>query len=49
MLERWRRAARSTQDNPDAHRRMLESADRLNSGEDIATVPWTQAKARLGL
>ena len=49
MLERWRRVAWSTQDNPDAHRRMLESAGRLNSGEDIATVPWTQAKARLGL
>ena len=49
MLERWRRVAWSTQDDPDAHRRMLENADRLNAGEDIATVPWEQVKARLGL
>lgn len=49
MLERWRRVAWSTQDNPSAHRRMLENAARLNAGEDVAAVPWDQVKARLGL
>jgi hypothetical protein len=49
MLERWQRVAWSTQDDPDAHRRMLENAARLNAGEDIGTVPWEQVKARLGL
>jgi hypothetical protein len=49
MLERWRRVARSAQDNPDAHQRMLRNAARLNAGEAVTTVPWEQAKARLGL
>jgi hypothetical protein len=48
VLERWRRVAWSTQDDPAAHLRMLENADRLNAGEVIATVPWDQVKARLG-
>ena len=39
MLERWRRVAWSTLDDPSAHRRMLESAARLNAGEQITTVP----------
>lgn len=49
MLERWRRVAWSTRDDPQAHRRMLENADRLSTGEDVATVPWGQVKAQLGL
>ena len=49
MLERWRRVAWSSRDDPDAHRRMLENAARLNAGEDVTTVPWGQVKARLGL
>jgi hypothetical protein len=49
MLERWRRIAWSTRNDPDAHRWMLESAARLTSGEDVSTVPWEQVKAELGL
>jgi Family of unknown function (DUF6247) len=48
MLERWRRVAWSTSNDPDAHRWMLESAGRLSSGEDVATVPWEQVKAEFG-
>ena len=48
-LERWRRVAWSTQDDPDAHQRMLENADRLNARENVTAVPWDQVKARLGL
>ena len=48
MLERWRRVAWSSSD-PDAHRTMLDNAARLNAGESVATVPWEQVKARLGL
>jgi hypothetical protein len=44
MLERWRRVAWSTQDDPDVHRKMLETADRRNSGEDVRTVPWEQVR-----
>jgi hypothetical protein len=49
MLRRWQRVAWSTQDDPDAHRHMLASADRLSAGGDVATEPWQQAKARLDL
>jgi hypothetical protein len=49
MLERWRRVAWSTQDDRNAHHTMLETARRLNSGEDVATVPWEQVKTRLGM
>jgi hypothetical protein len=49
MLERWRRVAWSRSDDPDAHRTMLDNAARLNAGEGVATVPWEQVKARLGL
>lgn len=49
MLGRWRRVAWSTRDDPDAHRRMLDNADRLIAGENIATAPWQQVKTRLGL
>jgi len=47
-LKRWRLVAWSSQD-PQAHRRMLQNAARLMAGEDIATEPWEQTKARLGL
>jgi hypothetical protein len=49
MLERWRRVAWSTEVDPDAHSKMLESVTRLNAGEDFPTVPWEQVKTRLGL
>jgi hypothetical protein len=49
MQERWRRVAWSTQDDPDAHHKMLETADRLNSGEDVPTVPWEQVKTFAGV
>jgi len=40
MLERWRRVAWSTRNDPDAHRWMLECARRLSNGEDVTTVAW---------
>jgi hypothetical protein len=49
MLERWRRVAWSSSDDPDAHRTMLDNAARLNAGEGVATVPSEQVKAHLGL
>ena len=49
VLERWRRVAWSTRDDPDAHHMMLQNAARLTAGEDVATVQWEQARARLGL
>jgi hypothetical protein len=49
MLERWRRVAWSTRDDPEAHRRMLDNAGRLSAGENLATVPWQQVKTQLGL
>jgi hypothetical protein len=49
MLERWRRVAWSTRDDPEAHCRMLDSVDRLSVGEEVATVPWQQVRTRLGL
>jgi hypothetical protein len=49
VLRRWQRVAWSTQDDPEAHRRMLEHAARLTAGQDIATEPWPQTRTRLGL
>jgi Family of unknown function (DUF6247) len=49
MLDRWRRVAWSFQDDPEAHRHMLDTAARLIAGEDVPTVPWSQVKADLGL
>lgn len=49
MLERWWQVAWSTRDDPDAHRRMLEKADRLSAGENVASVPWQQVNTRLAL
>jgi Family of unknown function (DUF6247) len=48
LLERWRRVARSSRDER-AHRRMVEHADRLTGGDDVATEPWAATRARLGL
>jgi hypothetical protein len=44
-LERWRRIARSTQADPQAHRRMLTTAARLRSGEDIPSASVDEVKA----
>jgi hypothetical protein len=49
MLRRWQRVAWSAQDDPEAHRRMLERADQLAAGQDIATESWQETKRRLGL
>jgi Family of unknown function (DUF6247) len=49
MLRRWQRVAWSTQDDPDAHRRMLACADELNAGGVVATEPWQATRARLSL
>jgi hypothetical protein len=49
MLERWRRVAWSTRNDPDAHRWMLESASRLSAGMNVTTVSWEHVKADLGL
>jgi hypothetical protein len=49
MLRRWQRVAWSSRDNPDAHRRMLGHAARLGAGGEVATEPWQQTRARLGL
>lgn len=49
MLRRWQRVAWSSHDSPDAHRRMLEQAERLAAGEVVPTEPWAATKARLGL
>jgi hypothetical protein len=49
MLKRWQRVAWSRADDPEAHRRMLEHAERLNAGRRVATEPWEETKAALGL
>jgi hypothetical protein len=48
MLERWSRVALLSRDQ-ERHRRMLDHAERLQRGEDLATEPWSVTKARLGL
>lgn len=47
LLQRWQRIALSSRDEH-AHRRMLQHAERLADGDDIATEPWTHTRARLG-
>ncbi|MEV2274967.1 MULTISPECIES: DUF6247 family protein [unclassified Nocardiopsis] len=47
-LERWWRVAMSSRD-PEAHRHMLDVADRAQRGEPISSVPWSELKAELGL
>ncbi len=49
MLKRWQRVALTTQRDPHAHRQMLEHANHLIMGGDIATEPWQETKAKLGL
>lgn len=49
MLERWQRVAWSTRDDEAAHHPMLQAATRITTGQEVATVPWEQVKARLGM
>ena len=44
-LERWRRIARSTQADPQAHRRMLATAARLRAGENIPSASADDVRA----
>lgn len=44
-LERWQRIARSTQADPQAHRRMLATAARLRAGEDVPSVGVDEVRA----
>ncbi|GAA3604476.1 hypothetical protein GCM10022223_20130 [Kineosporia mesophila] len=48
-LTRWERVAFLTERDPEAYRRMLRTAERLNAGEDVETIPWEQVKRELGL
>jgi hypothetical protein len=48
ILDHWRRMAWLQQDR-EAYRHMLDTAARLNAGEDVPTVPWSELKAELGL
>jgi hypothetical protein len=47
-IERWWRVAWLSA-SPDAHREMLERAHQLIAGEPVATKPWAEIKAELGL
>ncbi|MBE1457283.1 hypothetical protein H4W79_001497 [Nocardiopsis terrae] len=47
-LDRWWHVAMSSRD-PEAHRRMLDTAAKVERGEPVCTVPWSELKARLGL
>jgi hypothetical protein len=49
MLRRWERVARLTVHDPQAHRRMLRTADALNAGEDVPMVSWERVRSELGL
>ncbi|MFG1873417.1 DUF6247 family protein [Sphaerisporangium sp. NPDC049003] len=46
-LERWWRVAWSSAD-PDGHRAMLDTADRLIRGQDVTTGPLRETLAELG-
>jgi Family of unknown function (DUF6247) len=48
LLERWWQRAVLAADRP-AHRRMLAAAAELRAGRPVASVPWTDARADLGL
>jgi hypothetical protein len=48
LLGHWRLVAASSTD-PEAHRDMAATAARLNAGEDVVTVPRSEARTRLGL
>jgi hypothetical protein len=48
FIERWRRVARSAGE-PDAHRAMLNRAQRLLAGEDVPIAPWPRTRSTLNL
>ncbi|MFC7387762.1 DUF6247 family protein [Sphaerisporangium rhizosphaerae] len=48
FVERWWRVAWSSAD-ASGHRAMLDHADRLVRGENVAARSWAETKARLGL
>ncbi|WP_026116120.1 DUF6247 family protein [Nocardiopsis kunsanensis] len=48
FLEHWRWIAISSQD-PEAHRHMIDVADRLERGENVPATPWSEAKKQMGL
>ncbi|MBB6172817.1 hypothetical protein HNR23_002877 [Nocardiopsis mwathae] len=48
-LDRWWVVAMSTAQDPEGHRQMLETADRINRGERVSGTPWSVLKAELGL
>jgi uncharacterized protein DUF6247 len=48
-LRRWQRVAWSTQNSPEAHRRMLERAEQLTAGVDVPTRSWHEIRDGLGL
>ena len=47
-LDRWWHVAMSSRDS-EAHRHMLDVADRAERGEEVSTTPWSEVKKRLGL
>jgi len=49
MLEQWEWIARLTDRDPEAHRRALQTATRLNAGEDVPMTEWSEVKQELGL
>ncbi|WP_017617687.1 DUF6247 family protein [Nocardiopsis gilva] len=48
-LDRWWVVAMSTAQDPEGHRQMLKTADRINRGERVPGTPWSVVKAELGL
>lgn len=48
FLEGWWWVAVSSQD-PEAHRYMLDVADRAQRGEAVSATPWSELKSELGL
>ncbi|MGQ0466202.1 MAG: DUF6247 family protein [Sporichthyaceae bacterium] len=49
FLRHWRTIALASTADPDSHRRIMATAARLATGEDVATEPWQTTKTRLGL
>ncbi|QDP95224.1 hypothetical protein FOE78_04235 [Microlunatus elymi] len=48
FVQRWYPVAVSSLD-PQSHRRMLETARKLNAGEHVPTEPWEETRRRLGI
>ena len=48
FIDRWRRVAWSAGE-PDAHRAMLDRAQRLLAGEDVPIAPWPRTRSPLNL